>query len=45
MATLQDDGRIGEAEILLSLPIYVAVGRGLPAWDNAAEPEPTNAIS
>ena len=42
MATLQDDGRIGEAEMLLSMPIYVAVGRGRPAWDAAAEPEPTN---
>lgn len=43
MATLQDRGRIALARALIALPIYLAWGRGSPAWDTAMEPEPTNA--
>lgn len=45
MSTLQDDGRIGEAEAFINLPLFVAWGRGDPAWDALAQPEPTNATA
>ncbi|WP_220816064.1 hypothetical protein [Pseudomonas paralcaligenes] len=43
MAALQDDGRIGECALFISLPLFFAWGRGNPAWDVTPEPEPTNA--
>ncbi|MET1080308.1 MAG: hypothetical protein ABWY06_20030 [Pseudomonas sp.] len=43
MATLQDDGRVGECALFVGLPIHIAWGTGLPAWDTTPEPEPTSA--
>jgi hypothetical protein len=43
MSTLQDDGRIGETEAFINLPLFIAWGRGNPAWDALAQPEPTDA--
>ena len=45
MPALSNDGRIGECEIFLSLPLMFAWGRGNPAWDVTPEPEPTNAVA
>ncbi|MDT0137283.1 hypothetical protein [Acidovorax sp. PRC11] len=39
MAVLQDAGRIKVARLVATQPIYLAWGRGRPAWD-AAGPEP-----
>ncbi|SFE10074.1 hypothetical protein [Paracidovorax konjaci] len=39
MAVLQDVGRIKVARLVATQPIYLAWGRGRPAWD-AAGPEP-----
>ena len=43
MAVLQNSGRAALARAIAVQPIYLAWGRGLPAWDAAPEPEPTNA--
>jgi hypothetical protein len=45
MATLQDRGRISLARAIAQLPIHLAWGSGLPAWDAAPEPEPSNATA
>ena len=45
MATLQDDGRIALAMAMAAQPVHLAWGRGLPAWDAVAEPEPSNATA
>lgn len=45
MAALQDDGRIGECAIFISRSLFLAWGRGNPAWDLAPEPEPINATA
>lgn len=45
MPSLQNDGRIGETEIFVNLPIYLAWGRGLPAWESEWQPEPVNSVS
>lgn len=43
MATLQDDGRTALASAMAAMPVHLAWGRGLPEWDTAPDPEPTNA--
>lgn len=43
MAVLQDQGRIALARAIAAQPLYLAWGRGLPAWDAAPEAEPTTA--
>lgn len=43
MAVLQDQGRIALASAIAAQPLYLAWGRGLPAWDAAPEAEPTTA--
>ena len=43
MAVLQDRGRIALASAIAAQPLYFAWGRGLPEWDAATPPEPTNA--
>jgi hypothetical protein len=43
MAVLQDSGRIALAQAIAAQPLYLAFGRGLPAWDAEPEPEPTTA--
>ena len=45
MATLQDDGRIALAMAMAAQHVHLAWGRGLPAWDAVAEPEPSNATA
>jgi hypothetical protein len=45
MAVLQTRGRIALARAIAQQPIHLAWGRGLPAWDDAPEPEPTNAAA
>ncbi|QIL44647.1 hypothetical protein G7045_10440 [Acidovorax sp. HDW3] len=45
MATLQDSGRIALAKAIAAQPLYMAYGRGLPAWDATPEPEPTTATT
>ena len=45
MATLQDDGRIALAMAMAAQPVHLTWGRGLPAWDAVAEPEPSNATA
>ena len=45
MPALSTDGRIGECEIFIGLPLMFAWGRGDPAWDVEPEPEPTNATA
>ena len=45
MAVLQNRGRVAIARAVAALPIYLAWGRGLPAWDVTPEPEPTNAVA
>lgn len=45
MAVMQDRGRIALAGAVAAMPIYLAWGRGLPAWDAVPEPEPTNAAT
>lgn len=42
LASLQIDGRIGEAELFAAQPLWLAIGRGLPAWDTAPEPATTS---
>lgn len=43
MAVLQNSGRIALARAIASQSIHLAWGRGDPDWDEAHEPEPTNA--
>lgn len=45
MAVLQDQGRIALAKALQEQAIYLAWGRGLPAWDGAPVSEPVNATA
>lgn len=45
MPSLQNDGRIGETEIFINLPIYFAWGRGAAAWDDEWQPEPVDSIA
>ena len=45
MAVLQNRGRVAIARAVAALPIYLAWGRGLPAWDDELEPEPTTALT
>ena len=45
MATLQNDGRIALAVAMAAQPVHLAWGRGLPAWDAEAAPEPSNATT
>lgn len=45
MPALSTDGRIGECEIFIGLPIMFAWGRGNPDWDATPEPEPTSATA
>ncbi len=40
MLFLQDAGRTKLAQTIAALPIHMAIGRGLPAWDSAPEPPP-----
>lgn len=42
MAVLQDRGRIALARAISEQALYLAWGRGLPAWDDEPEAEPTN---
>lgn len=42
MAVMQSPGRKCLARLISQEPIYLAWGRGLPAWDMALEPEPTD---
>lgn len=44
-ATLQDSGRIALAIALKAMPMHLAWGNGLPAWDTTPEGEPTNATA
>ena len=44
MAVLQDKGRTALARAIAAQSIYLAWGRGLNAWDDAPEPEPTTAF-
>ncbi len=43
MAVLQQTGRIALAKAIAAQTIYIAWGRGDPAWDTAPVPEPDNA--
>ena len=43
MAVLQDRGRTALARAIAAQSVYLAWGRGLPAWDAAPEAEPTTA--
>lgn len=43
MAVLQDRGREALARAVATQPLYLAWGRGLPAWDAETPPEPTTA--
>ena len=43
MLFLQDAGRTKLAQTIAALPIHLAIGRGLPAWDSAPEPPPATA--
>ena len=45
MSTLQDDGRLALAESVVAQPVYLAWGRGKPAWDATPEPEPSDATA
>lgn len=45
MPSLQNDGRIGETEIFINLPIYFGWGRGLPEWDEIWQPEPVDSTA
>ena len=45
MAVLQNQGRTALARAIASQSLYLAWGRGLPAWDANPEPEPTNATA
>lgn len=45
MATLQDAGRIAIAKAVAALPIHIAIGRGLPAWDATPAQDPTDATA
>ena len=45
MAVLQDRGRIALASAIAAQPLYLAWGRGLPAWDAETPPEPTTATT
>lgn len=45
MAVLQDRGRIALASAIAAQPLYLAWGRGLPAWDAETPPEPTTATA
>jgi hypothetical protein len=43
MPVLQQQGRVALAKAIAARTIHIAWGRGDPAWDNVAEPEPTDA--
>ena len=43
MAVLQDQGRTALARAIAAQSLYLAWGRGLPAWDAVPEAEPTTA--
>lgn len=43
MAVLQDKGRTALARAIAAQSIYLAWGRGMPAWDAAPQPEPSTA--
>lgn len=45
MAVLQDIGRIALARAVALQPIHLAWGRGLVAWNEDPQPEPTNATA
>lgn len=45
MAVLQQRGREFLASALAAQPLYLAWGRGLPAWDAETPPEPTTATA
>ena len=45
MAVLQESGREFLARALAAQPLYLAWGRGLPAWDADTPPEPTTATT
>lgn len=45
MAVLQESGRVFLARALAAQPLYLAWGRGLPAWDAETPPEPTTATT
>lgn len=45
MAALQNDGRVGECALFLARPLFLAWGRGSPAWDVTPEPEPVDAVA
>lgn len=44
-ATLQDPGRVAVAIALKAMPMHLAWGNGLPAWDATPEAEPTDAAA
>lgn len=41
-ASLQVDGRIGEAELIAQQPMWLALGRGMAVWDTTHEPATTS---
>ena len=45
MAVLQDQGRTALARAIAAQSLYLAWGRGLPAWDAVPEAEPTTAAA
>ena len=45
MSTLQDAGRLALAESVVAQSLYLAWGRGRPAWDGTPEPEPSDATA
>jgi len=45
LSTLQNNGRVGEALLFSQQSIWLALGRGLPAWDANPEPAATNLSS
>ena len=45
MAVLQNQGRTALAQAIASQALYLAWGRGQPAWDDNPEPEPTTATA
>lgn len=45
MPAKQHAGKTQTATLIAALPIHIAWGRGLPAWDAAPEPEPVSAVA
>lgn len=45
MMYLQDAGRTAIATAFAARPLFIAIGRGLPAWDATPQEAPTNATA